>query len=106
MMRIVGGFSGASPKMLQDRVSKRFRGCRGARQPNRRRSGDTCMRTLELGKHRRARVWIGELPDAACPSINTLTHTVAVDRESQHGLTMAAIEVFVPLGPRSMYGLL
>lgn len=64
------------------------------------------MKALELGKHRRARVWIGELPDAACPSVKTLTHTIAADRESQHGLRMAAIEVFVPLGPRSMYGLL
>jgi hypothetical protein len=64
------------------------------------------MRTLELGKHRRARVWIGELPDATYPSLKTLTHTIATDRESLHGLRMAAIEVFVPLGPRSMYGLL
>ena len=64
------------------------------------------MKTLELGKHRRARVWIGELPDTACPSVKILTHTIAADRKSQHGLRLAAIEVFVPLGPRSMYGLL
>lgn len=64
------------------------------------------MRILELGKSRRARVWIGELPDAVCPSVRTLTHTIAADRESQNGLRLAAIEVFVPLGPRSMYGLL
>lgn len=64
------------------------------------------MRILELGKHRRARVWIGELPDVACPSVKTLTHTIAADGEPQNGLRLAAIEVFVPLGPRSMYGLL
>ena len=63
------------------------------------------MKALELGKHRRARVWIGELPDTACPSVKTLTHTIAADRESQHGLRLAAIEVCVPLGPRLMYGL-
>jgi hypothetical protein len=64
------------------------------------------MRTLQLGKHRQARFWIGELPDVACPSVKTLTHTIAADREPRNGLTLAAIEVFVHLGPRSMYGLL
>lgn len=64
------------------------------------------MRTLELGKYRRARVWIGELPDVACPPVKTLTHTIAASRESRNELRLAAIEVFVPLGPRSMYGLL
>ena len=64
------------------------------------------MRTLELGKYRRARVWIGELPDTACPSVKILTHTIFASRESQSELRSAAIEVFVPLGPRSMYGLL
>ena len=64
------------------------------------------MRILELGKYRRARVWIGNLPDAACPSVKTLTHTIAAGGELQNGLRLAAIEVFVPLGPRSMYGLL
>jgi hypothetical protein len=64
------------------------------------------VRTLELGKDRRARVWLGELPDAACPTVRTLTHTIAAGRESQNFVELAAIEVFVPLGPRSMYGLL
>lgn len=64
------------------------------------------MRILELGKYRRARVWTGELPDVACPSIKTLTQTIAADKKLQNGLRLAAIEVFVPLGPRSMYGLL
>jgi hypothetical protein len=64
------------------------------------------MRNLDLGKHRRARIWTGELPDAECPSIKTLTHFVAAKAQSPSGLTLAAIEVFVPLGPRSMYGLL
>jgi hypothetical protein len=64
------------------------------------------MRTLELGKYRRARIWIGELPDVVCPSAKTLTHAVAADGELLSSLRLAAIEVFVPLGPRSMYGLL
>jgi hypothetical protein len=49
---------------------------------------------------------MGELPDAACPSIKTLTHFAAAKAQSSSGLRLAAIEVFVPLGPRSMYGLL
>jgi hypothetical protein len=64
------------------------------------------MRVLELGKYRRARVWIGELPDASYPFIEVLTHTVVARAESQSALKLAAIEIFVPLGPRSMYGLL
>ena len=64
------------------------------------------MRTLELGKHRQARIWIGELPGLACSSIKTLTHTITAERESQNGLRLAAIEVFAHVGPRSMYGLL
>ncbi len=64
------------------------------------------MRTLELGKYRRARVWIGELPDTACPSVKTLAHTIAAGNKLQNGMRLAAIEVLVPLGPRSMYGLL
>jgi len=64
------------------------------------------MRTLELGKYRRARVWIGELPVATYPSAKTLTHTVAASDASQSEPKLAAVEVFVPLGARSMYGLL
>jgi hypothetical protein len=64
------------------------------------------MRTLALGKYRQARVWIGELPDTAYPSVETLTHTTAADAKSQGKFMLAAVEVFVPLGPRSMYGLL
>ena len=64
------------------------------------------MKLLNLGKHRQARVWLGELPNATYPSVKTLTHTIAAGRESKTGLRLAAIEVYVPLGPRSMYGLL
>jgi len=64
------------------------------------------MKILELGKYRQARVWLEELPDASYPSVKTFTHTIAADRESRSGLRSAAIEVYVPVGPRSMYGLL
>ncbi len=65
------------------------------------------MRTLELGKYRRARVWIGELPDATYPCLKTLSHTIATNRPSPGGgLKIVAVEVFVILGPRSIYGML
>jgi|HubBroStandDraft_5_1064220.scaffolds.fasta_scaffold151810_2 hypothetical protein len=64
------------------------------------------MRILELGKHRRARVWIGELPNVMYTSSETLTQSIVADRKAHRWLKLAAVEVFVPLGPRSMYGLL
>ncbi len=64
------------------------------------------MRTLELGKYQRARVWIGELPNVACPPVKTLTHTIVADSELQHGLRLAAVELLIVTGPRSIYGLL
>jgi hypothetical protein len=67
---------------------------------------DSPVRVLHLGKIRHARVWIEELPDAAYPAIKVLTHTIAAGAASRNILRLAAIEVFVPLGPRWMYGLL
>lgn len=66
----------------------------------------TAMRILDLGRHRRARIWIGDLPDVAYPSQKTFTHTIPAGREPYKQQRIAAVEVFVPLGPRSMYGLL
>ena len=64
------------------------------------------VRVLKLGKYGRARVWIRELPGAAYPSAKTFTHAVAAVASSENKLMLAAVEVFVPVGPRSMYGLL
>lgn len=64
------------------------------------------MRLVDLGKHRRARLWIGDLPDAACQSVNAVKHSISASRNIQEGLRLAAIEVLVPLGGRAMYGLL
>jgi hypothetical protein len=64
------------------------------------------MRTLELGKHRRARIWTGDLPNASYPSTHVLTYSIAASDISQPGPTLAAVEVFVPLGGRFIYGLL
>lgn len=66
----------------------------------------TTVRTFELGEYRRARVWLGDLPDASYSSITTLSHAIAAHEESQNELRLAAVEVFVPAGGRFMYGLL
>lgn len=64
------------------------------------------MRALDIGKQRRARVWIGDLPDVACQPLRKVTYSTDAIGARTTGPRMAAIEVLVPLGPRSMYGLL
>ena len=64
------------------------------------------MENLELGNHRRARVWLGELPSATYTSGETLSHRVEASEAPHEGLELAAVEVFVPRGPHCMYGLL
>ncbi|NJK91118.1 MAG: hypothetical protein HC904_04360 [Blastochloris sp.] len=63
------------------------------------------MRRVDLGKYRKARIWLNELPDASCPTGVTQEISVSAKGESVMA-KRAAVEVFVPLGPRSMYGLL
>jgi hypothetical protein len=65
------------------------------------------MRTLKLGKYRRARVWIGELPDTAYPAISVIKHSVQANGIAPKGLVLAAIEDCVPVTARGeLYGLL
>jgi hypothetical protein len=64
------------------------------------------MRNLDLGRHRRGRVWIGEVPDVAFAPANTLTFEIVGGKSSFHETRLAAVEVLVPLGPNFMYGLL
>jgi len=64
------------------------------------------MRVLNLGKHRRARIWIGDVPDAVYESKDKLIRSVRADCKMQDKFKQAAIEVAIPLGGRSMYGLL
>lgn len=64
------------------------------------------MKILDLGRFRQARVWSGDLPDATYPSTHVITHTVAVRCRPPVGKQIIAVELFVPLGARSMYGLI
>jgi hypothetical protein len=63
------------------------------------------MKQFDLGKYRKARVWLNEFPDAKCPTEAAQEIIVAATCHSMQ-TKQAAVEVFVPVGPRSMYGLL
>lgn len=63
------------------------------------------MRQFNLGKYRMARVWINDLPDTICSTISTSWITVTAKKLSIPSKVIA-VEFLIPLGPRSMYGLL
>jgi hypothetical protein len=61
---------------------------------------------LSLGKHRRARVWLAELPDAQVQAEQILTFSIGAQGRSVESTRQAGLELFIPVGPRTMYGLL
>lgn len=63
------------------------------------------MKTFSVG-YGRVRIWIGELPDATYLPIKTYTHKIAAGREPRSIIKQAAIEAYIPVGPRALYGLL
>ena len=64
------------------------------------------MILLTLPFNRRARVWIGELPQAVYEGGTVVNQVVEGTREPFGEVRRAAVEFYVPSGPRSMYGLL
>jgi hypothetical protein len=64
------------------------------------------MITLDLGKHRRARIWTEELPRIPIAIDQMVSLSIPVSRHSLALPKIAAVEVIVPLGARAMYGLL
>lgn len=64
------------------------------------------MITLELGKHRRARIWTEELPVIPIAIDRVISLSMPVVRNALAMPKVAAVEVVVPLGARTMYGLL
>jgi hypothetical protein len=55
------------------------------------------MKTLDIGKHRRARVWIGELPDTVYPFLKTVTHTVEAEKKYHVELGWRQLKFLCPL---------
>jgi hypothetical protein len=64
------------------------------------------MKTLDLEKSKRARVWLDDLPSCGYMASNVLTHIVPASNAGRVSVHRAAIELLVPLGPRSMYALI
>jgi hypothetical protein len=64
------------------------------------------MRNLTLGKFRRVRVWIDEVPSAEYECQRVLTRMWPSSGGGNVGPQRAAVEMLVPTGPLSMYGLL
>lgn len=64
------------------------------------------MKAINLGKHQKARVWIDDLPPIDYPSSRIVTHVIPAHKCRGTPIRRVAIELFVPLGPRSMYGLI
>ena len=63
------------------------------------------MKQFDLGKYRQARIWLDELPDACSFPEDILKFNLPAKYKPKMP-TQAAVEVLVPLGSRSMYGLL
>lgn len=64
------------------------------------------MRSLQLPRHRRARVWVGESPEAGYSPTSLVRRFVSVGSASPVGTRTAAVEWMVPRGPIASYGLL
>jgi hypothetical protein len=64
------------------------------------------MKTIDLEKFKRARVWLNELPACEYVPSMVLTHVVAASHAGDPTIHCAAIELLVPLGARSMYALI
>src|SRR5713226_8667543 len=64
------------------------------------------MITLQLAQHRKARVWLNELPDARVKSAKFAEHSVPSGKPALERVRRAAVEILIPHGPRALYGLL
>ena len=64
------------------------------------------MIEIKLHQHKKARVWINELPNLHLGLANVIERTVPVDRMLLSGVHKAAVELLIPTGGRALYGLL
>lgn len=65
------------------------------------------MQTIDLGFHSQARVWLKDsLPIIIYPALNIITQDIQTGLTCKSGTRQAALEIFIPVGPRVCYGLL
>lgn len=62
--------------------------------------------TLNLSHHRKARIWLGELPDLSYPVLEVLERQQDAKVSTIAEIRYAAVEMFAPKGVRALYGLL
>ncbi len=62
--------------------------------------------TLNLSHHRKARIWLGELPDLSYPGVEVLERQQDAKASTIAEIKYAAVEIFAPKGVRALYGLL
>jgi len=63
---------------------------------------DATVKNIELGRHRRARIWLGSLPDAAYRSPGKLTRSWVASLAPPVANRSAAVELLVPKGADSL----
>jgi hypothetical protein len=64
------------------------------------------MRVIRVGRHSKARIWLGELSELTYPVVEVLERTLEAGASSLPAVRRAAIEMFLPQGGYVMYGLL
>jgi hypothetical protein len=64
------------------------------------------VKVLDLGQSRKARVWIGELPELSYPQIGLLRQSIGISNAPVRTARRAAIELFKSTCGPSSYGLL
>jgi len=64
------------------------------------------MITLALPFHRKAKVWVGEQPAAVYVAERSVKHVLEAKPSFSKTVHRGAVELCIPTGPRSIYGLL
>jgi hypothetical protein len=64
------------------------------------------MIALALPFNRKAKVWVGDQPGAVYVTDRTVTHILEAKPSFTDTFHRGAVELYVPTGPRSIYGLL
>jgi hypothetical protein len=64
------------------------------------------MRSFELSHYRRANVWLDEAPPANFAATSVVTRLVTPKVAAEASRPRAGVELYIPRGPRTSYGLL
>ncbi len=68
--------------------------------------GDYIMQNIDFDLHSKARVWITDNPSIIYPALDIVTQNIKSGLDYKSAPRKAALEINIPVGPRSCYGLL